>query len=132
MLLRAPFFLQDEIDRTDQAIRKAGYHGEIHFRPPYSKKLFLLPWLLDRMNRITITWNIEPESYAEVRNNAQNIAAHIEQKAEPGSIILLHVMYDSGEQSRRSLPIFIKNLKNKGYRFVTIDELMEKKQAGTY
>ena len=38
--------IQREIEGTDQQIREAGYQGEILFRPPYGKKLVLLPWYL--------------------------------------------------------------------------------------
>lgn len=124
MILKSYDFLNNEIERTDQAIREAGYQGEIYFRPPYCKKLFLLPWVLSQRNQVSVTWNIEPESFADVRDSAQKIAAHVEQKVKPGSIILLHIMYDRREESRKSLPIIIKNLKQKGYKFVTINELI--------
>lgn len=124
MILKNYDFLKNEIERTDQAIKDAGYQGEIYFRPPYCKKLFLLPWVLSQRNQVSVTWNIEPESFADVRDSAQKIATYVEQKVKPGSIILLHVMYDSREESRKALPIIIDNLKQKGYKFVTINELI--------
>ena len=124
MVFKSVSFLENELDRTDQAIRNAGYKGKIYFRPPYCKKLFLLPWVLKGRNQVSITWDIEPESYAEVRSKAHSIASHINDRVHPGSIILLHVMYDQREESRKSLPIFIKELQKKGYRFVTVDELV--------
>ncbi len=129
MILKNYDFLKNEIERTDQAIKDAGYQGEIYFRPPYCKKLFLLPWVLSQRNQISVTWNIEPESIADVRDSAQKIATHVEQKVKSGSIILLHVMYDSREESRKSLPIIIENLKQKGYKFVTINELLRQGSA---
>jgi peptidoglycan/xylan/chitin deacetylase (PgdA/CDA1 family) len=44
---------------------------------------------------------------------------------QPGSIVLLHVMYKSREASREALPGVIQGLKEKGYRFVTIPELLQ-------
>lgn len=67
---------------------------------------------------------MEPESFPGIRDGARAIAAHIEQEARPGSIILLHVMFESGRESRESLPVFIRNLKRKGYTFVTVSELI--------
>ena len=75
-------------------------------------------------NQVSITWDIEPESYVELSSNAQDIASHISERAHPGSIILLHVMYNQREESRKSLPIFIEELQKQGYSFVTIDELV--------
>lgn len=109
MMLKSRSFITNELDRTDRAIRDAGYRGEIYFRPPYCKKLFLLPWLLSQRDQVSVTWDIEPESIPEVRDSAQNIADHVEQKVEPGSIILLHLMYENREESRKSLPLIINN-----------------------
>ena len=39
-------FTDNEISRTERLIRQAGYAGEITFRPPYGKKLLVLPWYL--------------------------------------------------------------------------------------
>ena len=124
MILKSYGFLNNEIERTDQAIRNAGYKGEIYFRPPFCKKLFLLPWVLSQRKRVSVTWDIEPESFAEISHSAEKIAAHVEQKVRPGSIILLHVMYESRDESRKAIPMIIGNLKRKGYRFVTINELI--------
>jgi len=125
MIFKSVGFIKNELDRTDQAIRDAGYEGKIYFRAPYCKKLILLPWILNRRKQVSITWDIEPESYAELRSNAYNIATHITEQVHPGSILLLHVMYHQREESRKSLPIFIAELQKKGYRFVTVDELVK-------
>ncbi len=125
MILKGVDFLEEEIERTDRVIREAGFDGEIYFRPPYCKKLILLPWLLRQKNRVSVTWDVEPESYREVRDDPKKIAEHVEQRVKPGSIILLHLMYESREPSRKALPIIITNLRKKGYRFVTVSELIE-------
>lgn len=128
MVLKRSSFIVNELDRTDHAIRNAGYQGEIYFRPPYCKKLFLLPWILKQRNQVSITWDIEPESFADVRGSALKIVDHIKKKVHPGSIILLHVMYDSNAESRRSLPVVIENLQKKGYQFVTVNQLIKSSQ----
>jgi chitin deacetylase len=124
MVLKQPATIRGEIERTDEAIRSAGYTGEIFFRPPYCKKLFVLPWYLARSKRTTVTWDIEPESYPEVAKESSGIVRHVEERVQPGSIILLHVMYDSRAESRRALPVIIDRLRARGYRFVTVSELL--------
>lgn len=114
----------DEIERTDAAIRAAGYQGEIDFRPPYGKKLVTLPWYLAQHNRKTITWDIEPESYSELADNADAIANHVIENAQNGSIILLHVMYRSGEATRAAVPKIIDGLRQRGFEFVTVSQLL--------
>jgi len=42
----------------------------------------------------------------------------------PGSIILLHVWYASRRTSWAAVPLIIDELQRKGYRFVTVAELL--------
>jgi peptidoglycan/xylan/chitin deacetylase (PgdA/CDA1 family) len=114
----------DEITRTDDAIRRAGYTGPIHVRPPFGKKLIGLPLHLAKHDRPTITWDVEPESYGDIAADPAKIAAHVLEKTHPGSIIILHVMYDSREPSRQALPAIIDGLKARGYRFATVSDLL--------
>lgn len=124
MLLKSQSAIRREVEPTDSMIRAVGHAGPIHFRPPYGKKLLGLPWYLHRTGRTTVTWDVEPESFPEVDGNAERITAHVLQRARPGSIILLHVMYRSRAESRRAVPAIVAGLRARGYRFVTVSELM--------
>ncbi|HKJ70010.1 MAG TPA: polysaccharide deacetylase, partial [bacterium] len=111
----------------DSLIRQAGYTDPIYFRPPYCKKLLALPFYLWRTNRITITWNVEPESYPEINRNSENIVSHVLRHTQPGSIILLHPMY--GLQSTRdALEPIIEGLLSQGFQFVTVQDLLQYSQ----
>lgn len=124
MLLKTPATVKAEIEQTDAEIRKAGFNGEILFRPPYGKKLLILPWYLQQHNRKTIMWDLEPESDPELAANARAMADYVIHHVRPGSIVLLHVMYQSRQISRDALPLIIEGLKQQGYRFVTVNELL--------
>lgn len=124
MLLQSQARIRGEVERTDSILRALGYTGPIHFRPPYGKKLVGLPWYLHRTGRTTVTWDVEPESHPSVDGNAERIAAHVLERARPGSIILLHVMVRSRAASRRAVPAIVAGLRARGYRFVTVSELM--------
>jgi peptidoglycan/xylan/chitin deacetylase (PgdA/CDA1 family) len=113
-----------EVEPSDAEIRKAGYNGEILFRPPGCKKLIGLPLYLAKHGRTTVTWDVEPESYPEVAADPNRITAYVLEKARPGSIILLHVMYRSRETTRQALPHLIDGLRERGFRFVTVSELI--------
>lgn len=121
--------VRDEIETTDRAIRAAGYQGVIYFRPPYGKKLFTLPWYLSQTARTSITWDVEPESYPDIAEDADAIAEYVIKNARSGSIILLHVMYRSREASRQALPKIIDGLRSRGFQFVTVSELMKHQQT---
>ncbi|MFV8829554.1 hypothetical protein ACNSTQ_17375 [Alkalihalobacterium sp. APHAB7] len=74
MVFKSPPFIKDEIERTDEWIRQIGYEGEITFRPPFGRRLVLLPYYLSREDRNKILWNIEPESYPDIASDANKIA----------------------------------------------------------
>jgi chitin deacetylase len=122
-LLKSLSFTKNEIEKTNELIRSAGYDGEIVFRPPNGKKLFILPWYL-RQNKIkTVMWNVEPDSYAS--GNAQNITKYTLENTTPGSIILMHPFCESDcEADREALPLIIDGLRDRGYVFVTVNELI--------
>jgi peptidoglycan/xylan/chitin deacetylase (PgdA/CDA1 family) len=125
MLLVSPSFVKSEIEKTDELIRAADYEGLIHFRPPYGKKLFTLPYYLSQNNRKTITWDIEPESFPEIAKSPDEIARYVLENTRPGSIILLHIMYDPERKSMNSVKPIVDGLKEKGFRFVTVSELID-------
>lgn len=124
MIFVSPAFVRDEIERTDQLIREAGYSGEIYVRPPYGKKLIALPYYLSQTKRTTIMWDVEPESDPEVASASERISAHILSNVQPGSIILLHVMFATGQPSRDAVRDTVIGLQQAGYRLVTVPELL--------
>jgi peptidoglycan/xylan/chitin deacetylase (PgdA/CDA1 family) len=124
MVLVTPSYVEQEVERTDQLIRDAGHQGEIYFRPPFGKKLFTLPYYLARTGRESITWDVEPESNAEIAADSDKIAEHVLSRARPGSIIILHVMYRSRGESLEAVPKIVAGLKAQGYSFKTVSELL--------
>lgn len=124
MVLKPPAFIREEIERTDTVIRGAGQRGTIAFRPPYGYKLIGLPWFLWKTGRTTVMWDLEPDSYPEVAATASGIAAHVVERARPGSIILLHVWYPTRATSRAAVPLVVEGLRARGYRFLTVGELL--------
>jgi len=126
MVLVTPSFVREEIEKTDRLIKEAGYTGEINFRPPYGKKLLALPYYLSRTGRKTIMWDVEPDS--KTASDSRTIIEETRTRVRPGSIILLHVMYSTRQQSLKAVKGIIESLQQEGYRFVTVCELLA---AGT-
>lgn len=124
-LLKSTSFVTKEIESTDALIRAAGYEGEITFRPPFGKKLFSLPLYLAKHDRTSITWDVEPDSYPEVAKTGEAIAQFVEEHVQPGSIILLHPMYNQPDVD--AIPLIVASLRAQGYEFVTISELLDNK-----
>jgi peptidoglycan-N-acetylglucosamine deacetylase len=111
-----------EVEQTDAEIRKTGYRGPITFRPPYGKKLWTLPKYLSDHDRTTVTWDVEPDSTDA--QSADQIVAETVDAVRPGSIILMHVMYNPRTTSRAAIPGIVSRLHADGYRFVTVSELL--------
>jgi peptidoglycan/xylan/chitin deacetylase (PgdA/CDA1 family) len=56
--------------------------------------------------------------------SAASIAQDIVKQVQPGSIILLHPMYDHTATTRAAIPLIVEQLRAQGYRFVTVPELL--------
>lgn len=124
MILVSPSFVKDEIERTDELIRSIDYEKPTHFRPPYGKKLFTLPYYLSQNGRKSITWDVEPESFPEIAASTDEIVKYILANTRDGSIILLHVMYDPKRKSMNAVKPVIEGLRNQGFQFATVSELI--------
>ncbi|MEU2092567.1 polysaccharide deacetylase family protein [Nocardia beijingensis] len=125
MVFVTPGTVRDEVERTDAEIVKTGYAGPITFRPPYGKKLWVLPHYLAEHDRVTVTWDVEPDSgRADV--TADDIVAETLGKVRPGSIVLLHVMHGNAQPSIAAIPRIVTELRAAGYQFVTVSDLMSR------
>ena len=113
-----------ELESTEKLIRDYGYTGPIHFRPPFGKKLITLPLYLKSNNIKTITWDVEPETWNTPPLSAKERVDRALKHTEPGSIILMHVMYGDNKSMNAILPM-IQGLKAKGYTFLTVSELLK-------
>lgn len=122
MVLVSPSFIKEEIEKTDELIRGAGYKDEIDFRPPYGKKFVGLPYYLKKHDKETIMWSLEPDTYY---TNANEKVKYVVENSKPGSIILLHPMYDQTGTEIQVIEDILRELTNEGYKFVTVDELQE-------
>ncbi len=116
--------IDQEVRLTNQVIRKSGYDGPITFRAPYGHKLFTLPIYLQSHGITSVSRDVPADQNIADSASAQTIADNAINGTRPGSIILLHTMYPINFKSRAAVPLIIKGLKDKGYRFVTVTELL--------
>ena len=126
LVLKTPGYVRREIQQTDSLIRSAGHRGTIHFRPPYGKRLVVLPWILSRDDRAIILADLEPDSHPGNARDAARMVEYVKRNVRPGSIILLHVEIPSRTAGREALPRIIGILHSAGYRFVTLSDLMRR------
>jgi len=122
MVLKGPSFIKNEIEKTDALIANLGYSKVPVIRPPYGKKLIGLPYYLKKHHRETITWNLEPDTYY---TEAKDKVAYVKENVQPGSILLMHPMYDATGNELQAIEGILQALIDDGYTFVTIEELQK-------
>ena len=114
----------EEVTSADAVIRAAGFTGPITVRPPYAKKLLSLPWELWRDDRVTVMWDLEPDSLASTRDDPAAMTRYVMDNVRPGSIILMHPWASENAATRRALPAILAGLRDRGYEVVTASDLL--------
>ncbi|GIP73949.1 polysaccharide deacetylase [Enterococcus faecium] len=112
--------LRSEINEANKAIFKATGVLPRNIRPPYGA--------IDKKSAETIgmpiiQWDIDSQDWKS--KNPRTINNVVKQNVYSGAIILIH---DIHPESVKAIPNMISMLKNEGYEFVTIDQLLSGKQ----
>lgn len=106
----------EQLERTAQAIREACGVTPSYIRPPYGC------WndaLDDTVQMVEVLWDIDPRDWATTSSDL--VVQRIVNEVEENSIILLH---DASESSVQAALRCIDLLREQGYTFVTVDELL--------
>ena len=111
----------DELTTSCSAIEKiTGKKVEL-FRPPYGDYNNVLIETCSEMGLYPIQWDVDSLDWKNL--SAQEIALRIINGARNGSIILCH---NNGLHTAEALPMIFSTLKNRGFTFVPISELIYK------
>ncbi|MDR0426247.1 MAG: polysaccharide deacetylase family protein [Clostridiales bacterium] len=89
------------------------------FRAPFGDYSDRLLETAEALGLYTVQWDVDSLDWKNL--SSAEIAARILKKTQPGSIILMH---NDGKHTVEALPAIIEGLKNKGYSFVPIGELI--------
>lgn len=118
-----------DIELANQAIYECtGFEPKL-FRPPHG---FRTPWLMRTVHHLgytVVTWDNMTSDWKAEKSGEEIIRA-ILQRAKPGGVIVMHDGRDTKLSYDRShmlqaLPFVIETLKERGFDFVTIPELIE-------
>jgi len=66
-------------------------------------------------------WNVDTRDWSGIKS--QDIIDAVLKDVKPGSIILMHDGVANSSETAKALPTIIKELKNRGYKMVTISEI---------
>ncbi|MFG1396256.1 polysaccharide deacetylase family protein [Roseixanthobacter pseudopolyaromaticivorans] len=115
-----------QIEDTSAAIEAATGKKPLYLRPPYGAMTPALQQHLVQKYGVTmIFWSVDPLDW-KVRD-AQNIYDQIMKHVRPGAIILAH---DIHATTVAAMPRVLDALIAKGYKFVTVSELIAMNKPG--
>ncbi len=113
--------IEEELSSSRKAIERATGQKTTLFRAPYGDYNNLLIETATEMGLYTIQWDVDSLDWKNL--SATEIAMRVINGAKNGSIILCH---NNGLHTAEALPLIFSTLKNRGYQFVPIGELIYK------
>lgn len=111
--------LTEQIARTRRAIGEAAGVRVTLFRPPLGARDRQLDAYVRSLGMLTILWSIE--SGDSQGASADRIFRTVRDSLSPGDIVLLH---DNRGTTQRALPRILDIIEARGYRAVTVPELL--------
>jgi peptidoglycan/xylan/chitin deacetylase (PgdA/CDA1 family) len=112
--------IRDEITRTSALLEQLTGRKPTLIRPPYGATTVLLDRQIKRdFGLQVVLWSVDPLDWKY--RNADHVESAILAEARPGSIVLSH---DIHATTVAAMPAVIAALSAKGYRFVTVSELI--------
>jgi peptidoglycan/xylan/chitin deacetylase (PgdA/CDA1 family) len=125
-------FVRSQLDRTNDAIAAAIGHPPILMRPPYgSLTRDQRKWIAKDYGFKIILWSVDPLDWK--RPGPEIVHQRIVQGARNGAIILSHDIHPGTVEA---MPATLDDLVGRGFKFVTVSELIamqlppEPKKAG--
>lgn len=113
--------IEEELNNSSEVIKNITGKQINLFRPPYGEYNNLLVETSLSLGLYPIQWDVDSLDWKDL--SANEIATRVLSKATNGSIILMH---NDGKNTVKALPLIITGLKNKGYTFVFISDLIYK------
>jgi len=113
--------VESQLRRTSDIVRKTTGVEMPLMRPPYgAMSVRQRAWAKEKLGLKCILWSVDPLDW-KVRN-AASVRAKLVSGAHPGAILLVH---DIHATTVNAMPATIADLKEKGYRFATVSDLIE-------
>lgn len=112
-----------EIAMTSFLIRTVTGKEINYFRPPHGKLTFNKRRRIEQLGYKVVLWSVNADDYWHEwgMRSPESIANRVVTRTRGGSIVLMH---DDSRQTADALPSIIKSLKERGYTFVTLSELL--------
>jgi peptidoglycan/xylan/chitin deacetylase (PgdA/CDA1 family) len=110
------------LDAARAINRATGGFTSCLWRPPYGATRPSLVALARSLGFLTIMWDIDPRDWALPGVGA--ISSNVVGNAHDGAIVIQHLGGGPRYQTLAALPQEIDTLRSRGYKFVTVDQLL--------
>ncbi|WP_370622043.1 polysaccharide deacetylase family sporulation protein PdaB [Bacillus sp. JCM 19034] len=113
--------VRNDINKSTAVIEELIGERPTLLRPPngsFNKEILTIA---DRAGYSIVHWSVQSNDYQNP--GADAIIDAVVPNTEPGDVILFHAS-DSVKQTHEALPIIIDQLKEKGFSFTTVEELI--------
>jgi peptidoglycan-N-acetylglucosamine deacetylase len=121
----ATFSRHDQYEELFEQIARVELLGAprpVLFRPPYGSFNANTFRELRRLHLLMVLWSVDTDDYAQP--GVPVIVQRALEGAQPGAIILMHDAGGAREQTIAALPQIIRGLRQRGYRLVTVPQLL--------
>lgn len=116
--------IKDELSKSAGLLENISGRREQYFRPPGGQFNVKVVKAAEQLNMKMVLWTVFPKDHQE--EDPRVIVEKVMAQITDGGVVLLH----SGRKpTYAALPVMIKLLRDKGYRFVTISELEKETPA---
>ncbi|WML50049.1 polysaccharide deacetylase family protein [Neobacillus sp. PS3-34] len=129
-----PFQTRMELNATQRLFQEITRHSMTLFRPPYVSgteprtKSELVPIIRAQdMGYTTVAESIDSEDWQ--KHSSNEIVSQVLNQLPKGNVILMHDAGGDRSNTVKALPIIIKELKKRGYKFTTIADLIGKSDS---
>lgn len=117
--------IQKELELTETEILKiSGRHSSL-FRPPGGMYDETLVEVSNHMGLKPVLWSWHQDTRDWNRPGVWNIYSKVLRNARNGDIVLFHDHVHGQSQTEEALKIILPELEKRGFRFVTVSELIE-------
>ena len=121
----SPTQVQNEISSTNNILQGITGAKPNTLRPPYGATNAAVQRVVSNLGMSSILWSVDTRDWAD-RNSAV-VCNRAVSNVRSGSIILLHDIHPT---SVEAVPCILQNLTSRGFRFVTVSQLLGELQAG--
>ncbi len=114
--------IREEVGKTEEILTEICGEKPVVFRPPGGYFSTETISQVEGMGYTCVLWSVDTRDWTMV--SAQKIIRQVENGAAAGEIILFHDLGDKRLSTPDALRILLPRLKEEGYQFVTVSELL--------